>query len=934
MTFFSFRRLHRPEIGLWLSEAFVAGACLFTMDGLAHLRLSVGRFGVVWAVLAAVGFVRPVPARGVWTIGGEIGLIALAVVLCNAALTLGITSWQIAYLTLLIAGAIWTLRGVVARSARAGHAPAGESLRLVAAGAVGLAGLVPFASDHFLGGTDAHWYGMMMMDFIRQARAGVFPVFVGQGESAFNGGVHPFRSAPWHMWLAGMLDVVTLRSLSVLALEHLTLLVSGVGATLAMYLSLVSLAPQRRWQALIVTTIFGFCPAQLAAIYASDAYMTYMTFPWIVVALYGNALTLRDESSFAGWWWVAVGSAMSWLAHPSVGVYVTIATLCLQFGWLVAKGRTLRGAAWGLGSGAVFLALTLYYFLSMTETNTGQQNSPGLLSTALFIVGVAALMAALWLWEIHRRGWGASLLGLGVVALAFIRPALLVYGLVVLGLLALVQIGRWFFPRLVTEERRLERVGGILLVAIFLAAWIVGLNFEGKGYATDGSLQITRETVRHTLAPVPADAVALGSFQAGWPVIALFAISLLGGFRRGKSEPCVFACTAICFVLLLLPIPYFAEFFWGNLPNALITVMAITFDRRIFPVLVPVMAFAGFLALGELDPRWLRRAALILLAGLLPWSGWEASKSVRRGYAIKGSWLQTKNFYRPDTFVLTRYAYDMLKVPGTLSHGIMDYRLESRILNDKSFTPRLGPDDYARAMEKGGTQEWEITGRTNQPGSAWLTFSPPLDIPPNQDWVMRFDFVPHFPPGYFILPGTNMLYREYAMPVSGYARSFGMEPGNHHVISMQNPTDEVQRYNWEYQRSGPVQPSDGEGRFARVTVSRFDPSFLPVRVTSLLPYRATLKLDQAGWLETFRSWIPGCVARVNGTEVQVRESRDHLVMLPVPAGDSEVELRFAGTTRLWSGLVVSAAAWTWILAWGLRAVTRKGRPEPLPAPGF
>jgi hypothetical protein len=107
----------------------------------------------------------------------------------------------------------------------------------------------PFLTAQMLGGLDAHWYGHIMVDALQQAHAGVWPVFVGQGEMMFNGAVHPFRTAPYHHHFGIVLDALTLRTLTPLAVQHLTVIVTAVwGATLT-YLCLTALAPTRRWLA-------------------------------------------------------------------------------------------------------------------------------------------------------------------------------------------------------------------------------------------------------------------------------------------------------------------------------------------------------------------------------------------------------------------------------------------------------------------------------------------------------------------------------------------------------------------------------------------------------------------------------------------------------------------------------------------------------------
>jgi hypothetical protein len=78
-----------------------------------------------------------------------------------------------------------------------------------------------YLTPNRVGPIDAQWYGQVMTDFLAQSRSGRFPVLVGTTLYAFNGAVHPFRSAPWQFVLAHGLDRLTGRALAPLALQHL-----------------------------------------------------------------------------------------------------------------------------------------------------------------------------------------------------------------------------------------------------------------------------------------------------------------------------------------------------------------------------------------------------------------------------------------------------------------------------------------------------------------------------------------------------------------------------------------------------------------------------------------------------------------------------------------------------------------------------------------
>lgn len=894
-------------------EIALAGAGLFVMDGLGHLHLTALRFLGLLAGMSAALAAAAAAGEGWRRRLAALALVGLALAAGDRVFGLKLPAAVLAYAAIGQTLAGITYRRLLARVGGNG-ARGAEAARLLGATLAGLAVVLPFATDRFIGGSDARWYGYMMADFLQQARAGVFPVFVGQGEFAFNGGIHPFRSAPLHLWLGGALDLLTARALSVLALQHLTVLASSVGASLGMYLALTALAPARRGTALVVAVLFTFCPAQLAAIHAAEAYMTFMTFPWLVLAFYGAARTFETAGT-RGWWQLAAGLVLSWLGHPSVGALATIAVCFLQAVRLAAepwsRATWLRAGA----AGALLVLGLMYYFVGMKEA-VSAVTVPISGRPVLILLGIGVLPLVLWLGETGRL-YSAAASGAAITAVLWrVRPALGIFSL----LAVLLQFGLAAWSRTRRSSagpaRRAERIGAVLLAAAVAAALMVGRDFAGKGPTTNDSLRVARDALRSTLAPVPGGAASAGSFQFGWGVILLFLLGLAGGISGRTALQRALALAVALFGLLYIPLPHLAEFLWGNLPDLVVSLTSIAFDRRLMPVMAVLAGFAGFVALRDpAGDRW-RRRAVWLLALALPWSAWEAAKFVRRGYAVTNTWAQTKLFYRGESAWLTRYAYDLLKIPAYMSHGIMDYRLESRVLNDGDFSLRLGPDQYAAAMEK-PAETRTLAGRPSEPGSAWLQFQPPLVVRPGEDFVLRFQFAPGLTPGYFILPGVAGLYREYQLPDSGYPKSFGSGPQGHRVITLRNTGSAVEQFNWEYSRSSPGPAGEREVDFARVAIARFDGSVLPVRVTSLLPYRATVTLDRAGWLETFRCWLPGYQATIDGEPAPVRESPEHLVMLPVAAGRTEVELRYVGTPRLRTAFAISCAAALGLIAWGV-----------------
>ena len=56
---------------------------------------------------------------------------------------------------------------------------------------VALFAVHPYVRSALLGAGDAQSYSLTIADFLKQWRAGIFPVLIGQSEFAYNGGFQP-----------------------------------------------------------------------------------------------------------------------------------------------------------------------------------------------------------------------------------------------------------------------------------------------------------------------------------------------------------------------------------------------------------------------------------------------------------------------------------------------------------------------------------------------------------------------------------------------------------------------------------------------------------------------------------------------------------------------------------------------------------------------
>jgi hypothetical protein len=113
-------------------------------------------------------------------------------------------------------------------------------------------------------------------------------------------------------------------------------------------------------------------------------------------------------------------------------------------------------------------------------------------------------------------------------------------------------------------------------------------------------------------------------------------------------------------------------------------------------------------------------------------------------------------------------------------------------------------------------------------------------------------------------------------------------------------------------------PTPPAARVSVVSLVRFDPAALPVRVRSLRPYTADVLADGPGLLETHRLFVPGYEARVNGEPVEPTRSADGMLLVPLRDGENEVVLTYHTPPLARAGLAISAVGWLAGLAFAVR----------------
>jgi hypothetical protein len=378
----------------------------------------------------------------------------------------------------------------------------------------------PFLTESGLGTGEAYNYSEAVADTVVQMRAGVFPVLVGQSDFAFNGRVHPLRTALYFTHAAMLLDFITCHRLSYWGLQNLTLAAGLFGALFFAYACLRRLGTLSSSIALLLAILYGLSPSLLAAAFGMDLYMTVTVAPFLPIALLG-ALGVMGDRGGINPVLLAVGLAGAWLAHPPVAAWLTVACV-------VAAGATSLGAGAGTrplarAAGAAALGIVLGGVAFVSALSLGAHPFPS------HPAGRVSLVAQRIIATVREGGW-ASLrpatgagAAIGDFQLGYSLWLILTFG----GFLAL-------------KSGRLR--AGVLLAAsllfICLSAPVPFLN-AWLWKALPGSFSSLTNNWPMQRSYLVVAACALFVFALSWPAIAPRLES-----RRAKAILILLACAA------------------------------------------------------------------------------------------------------------------------------------------------------------------------------------------------------------------------------------------------------------------------------------------------------------------------------------------------------------------------------------------------------
>ena len=681
---------------------------------------------------------------------------------------------------------------------------------------VALLAAAPFMTKGPLGTSEAYNYSLALADTVTQMRNGTLPVLAGQSEFAFNGRVHPLRTAPYLNYMAGLLDLLTFRQLGFWALQNSIIALSLIAGALACFWSLIKVTPTPPPTAAALASLYVFSPAVLAAAYGMDLYMTVTTVPFLPIALAMcvRAFSCRQPTDLVK---LVTALAACWLAHPPVAFWLSVSVLFLQVIALFINRP--RGREWLL-----ILAMIL-----------------------LFII----------------------LAGFSFASALTIAPY-----------------------EAVSKTHDLTQL------------------FNEVNRAFPGSLR-----------PISLNANQIGDFQLGYVVWALAGLAVIFGLTSKNTPALSLLGVAGLLFAFTAPVPQVNHWLWTHAPSvALNLTNQWPMQRLYLPItLLILMAFALVWRTPEVHSTASRDAIRAILLIAIIWTGWQGTRFISRGFSTQQVAIQRGHI--SGNINLTGISYALLGIPGSFVNGVMDPAFEFRLL-----APYDGREVYSNwrvplpAMSDNQSGFLEARISNNQ---EILDLSPPLSLQPDTRYRLTLNFL--VPPAEATLQLIGpTLFRQYPLPISGYPRGFGMQPGNNPQLTLwtsQSKTEEVRlRVVGQGLNSGPW----ANRRFAGYKLERIQSTALPIQLESLLPLRAKVNANIAGYLETPRVYIPGYEAEVDGRSVRVQPSPEGMAMVPVPAGQSRIELRYPGPQITRIAFWISFAGW---LSVGLGSIVLKSSPK-------
>ncbi|WP_404422416.1 hypothetical protein [Nibricoccus sp. IMCC34717] len=754
-----------------------------------------------------------------------------------------------------------------------------------------LAGGTAFAyriyfTERLVGGTDAIWYAHAAHDAIEQFRSGVFPVLVGDSEFNWVGSVHPLRSAPAHFYLLQGIDLVTLHSLRPLLLQHLALVAAAIGGALSLAWVGRRIAPRLGLGWLVIGWLYATAPIFCTLVGFVEAYMSFTTLlalPWFALGLHRVASS-RGREGFVTLGLAVVGA---WLCHPPIALVATLAslfTLCvLTAEWeRLDWGAIARGAAAAGGAG-------LFYFVSMADVPRGSGSAGGMATVALL-----ALLTVAWVRFVRDpRSWGwlvATVLAVFALYRIHLAWALWFIAFAPLAWLLL----RWR----ATEDNRAFRC----VLALVGATLVSGLWLNGKDPKTLGGFlnflpQPSLQTLVEWVAPYSlANTPRMN--QPGPAIVLLAGVGLVVGWRSLRERKALLLF-AFALVLVLLRVPVLSAFLANHFPADLSKICNYPLAIRFNPVVATALITLGASGLAAaMHARWGRLIGVLSLAVTAGWNGLHLHGFDALFHRQLNGPEITQRWFDANCRPRRTFEYDLATLPNHFFAGVTEPLFELRF-SDREGNQILGATQIAAAMEVLGSEKFILAAHSLRPRSDIVfELRPTLTASPGETKVLRVvTFSEKARDGIWAWNGLAF-YREYLLssdPANSYALNNAVSKTS--VLTLTNTQQAPLRTTWEFVPPQPATFGDVTP-FADVVVSTLDRTRGPLR----MPHRwkSLFEVDAPvdGTLETFRIFVPGYNALVDGKPTAVTRTGSGLVGVPLTAGTHQVAVSYRTPLRI------------------------------------
>ncbi len=536
--------------------------------------------------------------------------------------------------------------------------------------------------------------------------------------------------------------------------------------------------------------------------------------------------------------------------------------------------------------------------------------------TTMALPFVPLALAGAWS-ELGAKNWRQAVWH--GAALAAVWHAHLPVGFWVSVCVVLGQVISWYVSRPDWNVVGRQLFAWVVCSVLCLGLWYstFSLHFSQSQTATPDSTPTIMGTMRQSFpasvlpaGPIPA---ALSDIQLGYALTVALLIALVA-WRMGRRQIAIWLLPALLIIVFLLPIPWLTEHLWLSVPKSVKIIAGPWPVQRLIVPLVGAATLAGMLGLDFFSGRSRRgRWAIGALAALmLAWTTTEATKYVRRGQATaKPAALSDSMRQRENSPLMSNWlAFHNHPLPKIyVAEKIHDPQLYNRVWSqDRS---RILADNHDYVITSAANQpRISLTAQTLVPG-VWRLM-PGFEFKGGQHYLLELT------PGAHTVPGT------FIMSMEGYEHSETelVANGPQLIQPVWTTSLGVRWTEFAYVPTDASLAAKAVPDFLDYRVMPYDSATLPVSVITYAPYHVAVHAPAAGWLETHRLFTEGYEARVNGQPAEVSMSDDFRVMVPVPAGVSQVRLDYVGTPGLRITFDLMEGAWLLVALWALAALVR------------